>query len=94
VRLPLSGGQDRIPKSGKLKNKVEKIGVFLAVEMHHTKHHDSPRNHHEITTIYHHKNTRKSQNPRKKTLRPPKFFLHRNSTSHSPSIKRGKKREG
>jgi hypothetical protein len=47
----------------RLKNKSGKSGMFFGPEKHHTKHHDSPRIHHNFTTIYHHKTLQNPQNP-------------------------------
>jgi hypothetical protein len=37
--------------------------MFFDRKKHHATAHASPRNHHNFTTINHHKNTLKSQNP-------------------------------
>jgi hypothetical protein len=54
---------DRIPKTGKPKNKFEKSGVFLAPNNCGATNHEFTTIHHKLTTVYHHKNTQESQNP-------------------------------
>jgi hypothetical protein len=67
-----------IPKTGKPKNKVEKVGVFLAAQNHHAKHHNNCAFHHKHTTISPPQNTTKSQNPQQKPpFSFPKYFLQK-----------------
>jgi hypothetical protein len=64
-----------IPDSGQPKNKLEKVGVFLAVENHHTNNHIHHAFHHKLTTFLPPQNTTKSQNPlQKPPFPPPKYF--------------------
>jgi hypothetical protein len=62
-RLPL-------PKTGKPKNKIEKVGVFSTPKNRHTKHHDNHAFHHKFTTQLPPQNTRNSAKP------PAKSHLH------------------
>jgi len=72
----MSSSQPPIPDSGQPKNKLEKVGMFLAAQNHHTKHHIHHAFHHKFTTFLPPQNTRKSQNPpQKPPFSPPKYFF-------------------
>jgi hypothetical protein len=65
-----------IPKTGRAKNKVEKVGMFLAIQKAPSKTPQLPRippqNHHVFTTTKHPKNVKP---PTKTTLLTTKIFL-------------------
>jgi hypothetical protein len=65
----------RFPKTGQPENKVEKFGMFLATEKHHTKHHNYHAFHHNFTTFLPPRNTQKSQKPLQKPAISQNNFL-------------------
>jgi hypothetical protein len=78
--------QSRVPNRHhfhtSLKNKVQNSGINSDAKNHHPKHHNSPANHHNLTTKNHHENATSPQKPPAKT---PLHHTPRKSKKRSPA---------